>query len=165
MSRLEVELSTGSPIISVVLGQNGRVEKLEAKIRKCHLKPRGKRRRKITARVRRFVKSMGVESDIKGVREKDEVGHLVGDSLNGPNDRTYNFIPQSPQCNLDYYFKVERDIYEYLEEHGQHDYVVLRLEMVYVDYITGLSPDRPRVIKVHLKFSDGKESTFELSNM
>lgn len=155
-----------NPIQDILLGPNGRVEKLEATIRKYHLKPRGQPRRSITARVRRFVESLGlVKSDIKGIREKDEIGHAVGDSLSGPNDCTYNFFPTSPNCNMQYYHKVERAIYDYLEAHGHDDYVILRLEMVYVDYIDGLSPDRPRAIKVHLHYSDGKESTFELSNM
>lgn len=163
---MKVALRLGSPIIGVTLGRNNRVEKLVAKIRKCHLRPRGADRRKITAEVYRFIKSVGaVESDIEGVREKDEAGHLVGDSLSGPNDCPYNFIPQSPYCNNQYYSIVERGIYEYLEEGDHHDYVLLRVEMVYIDDKKGLSPDRPRAIKVHLKFSDGKEKTFELSNM
>lgn len=106
-----------------------------------------------------------MNSDEKGVREQDEVGHLVGDSLRGPSDRTYNFIPQSPHCNLTYYSLVERKIYNYLEEHDHQDYVLLSVEMVYIDNFKGLSSDRPVMIKVHLKYSNGKESSFKISNM
>lgn len=159
-------MSSENPITDIVLGPNGRVEKLGATIRKHHPRPRGQPRRNITARVKRFVESLGrVKSDIKGLREKDEIGHIIGDSLSGPNDCTYNFIPQSPNCNMEYYHKVESAIYDYLEAHGQEDYVTVRVEMVYVDYIEGLSPDRPRTIKVSVQYSNGKNSTFELSNM
>lgn len=173
MNVFKLELRSGGPITYVRVGRNGRVEVLEATIRKCHLKPRPKKndknrkRRKVTARVRRFIESLDpVQSDLwKEVREKDEIGHLVGDRLDGPHDVTYNFIPQSPHCNMRYYFEVETEIYEYLEARGQNDYVRMRVEMVYVDYIKGVSPDRPRAIKVYLEYSDGKKSTLELSNM
>lgn len=167
-------MRSGDPITNVVLGRNGRVEMLEATIRKCHLKPRPKKnekrrnRRKVTARVRRFFESLNpVTSEIstEEIREKDEIGHLVGDRLSGPHDVTYNFIPQSPECNMRYYFDVECEIYEYLEERDQNDYVRLRVEMVYVDYLKGVSPDRPRALKVYLEYSDGKKRTLELSNM
>lgn len=169
---LEPEWSIMNPITDVLLGRNGRVEKLEATIRKYHLKPKGQRRHSITARVRRFVESLGlVRSDIKyekdetQIRENDEIGHAVGDALSGPNDCTYNFFPQSPNCNMQYYHKVEKAIYNYLEAHDHDDYVILRLELVYVDYMKGLSPDRPRTIKVQIVYSNGKKSTFELSNL
>lgn len=182
-------MRSGDPITKVRLGRNGRVEMLEATIRKCHLKPRPKknepkrRRPKVTRRVERFIESLGpVKSEIikkkrkkgekkdeeeeKNIRENDEIGHLVGDRLSGPHDVTYNFIPQSPNCNMRYYFDVECEIYEYLEEHDQDDYVRLRVEMVYVDYyIAGVSPDRPRALRVYLEYSDGKKRTLELSNM
>lgn len=190
MNILKLEVREGDPITNVVLGQNGRVEVLEATIRKCHLKPRPKKnepkpsRKKVTPRVERFIESLGqVRSDLKvkkrkkhkgqkkdeeeekRIRENDEIGHLVGDRLSGPHDVTYNFIPQSPNCNMRYYFDVECEIYEYLEERDQDDYVRLRVEMVYVDYIEGVSPDRPRALKVYIEYSDGKKSTLELSNM
>lgn len=171
-----MEVSPDNPITYVLLGRNGRVEKLKATIRKRHLRPRPppkkpneKRRKKkktYTPRIKRFVDSLGrVNIYVVGFREIDEVGHLVGDLLGGPRNATYNFIPQSPLCNMQYYNRVESNIYEYLEQRAQDDYVMLSVEMVYIDDFKGLSPDRPTMLKVHLTFSNGEESTFELSNM
>lgn len=153
-----------------MLGRNGRVEKLEATIRKRHLRPRpkpgDKPKKTHSKRVERFVKSLGaVDTVYIGIREKDEVGHLVGDQLSGPKDKTYNFIPQSPQCNMQYLWKVENKIYEYLEQGDEDDYAVLRVEMVYIDNFKGLSPDRPTMLKVHVVFSNREKITIELSNM
>lgn len=164
-----------NPIDQVYLGQNGRVQELEATIKKCHLRPRGAPRRSITARVRRFVNSLGQVNSSLGelVREKwyssesDEVGHIVADCLGGPHDRTYNFFPQSPFCNNDYYHKMEKAIYDYLDASKPEDnlFVYLHIEFVYVDYIKGVSPNRPRKIKVSIMYSNGVCENFEMSNM
>lgn len=100
-----------------------------------------------------------------GFRESDEVGHIIGDLLGGPNHRTYNFFPQSPNCNMEYYHKVEKPIYEYLSEQNGNDLVKIRIDMVYVNYLAGVSPNRPRMIKVKLTWPDGKIDTFDLSNL
>lgn len=142
------------------------METLKAVVRKRHLRPKDQARRNITARVRRFVNVLGQVIGVRGVRESDEVGHIIGDLLSGPHDRTYNFFPQSPQCNMEYYHKVESAIYDYLKAHNGNDaYVEVSVQMVYVDYLSGVSPNRPRTIKVQLTFSNGRIETFELSNM
>lgn len=157
-----------NPIDEIVLGPNGRVQMLEATIRKWHLRPRDKPRRKITTRVRRFVRSLGqvINLNNSGTREADEVGHIIGDCLGGPNDRTYNFFPQSPNCNMEYYHKVERAIYDFIDA-SKIDVVSVSLtvEFVYVDYVAGVSPNRPRSIKVTIQWGHYKTEFFELSNM
>lgn len=154
---------SGSVITDITLGPAGRVEKLKAVIKKKNLRPRGQNRRNMTARVRNFVRSLGqVRSNVRGVRESDEVGHIVGDCLGGPHDRTYNFFPQSPHCNMTYYIEMEDVIYRYLARNGDQSYVTMHVELVYVDYMQ--SPNRPRMIKVRLEFSNGETSNFEFSN-
>ncbi|KAJ6645872.1 hypothetical protein Bhyg_01081 [Pseudolycoriella hygida] len=111
----ELQRSSSNPITEIHLGPNGRVEELTAIIKKHHLRPIGQGRRHITSRVRRFVNSLGQVFGHKGVRDSDEVGHIIGDLLGGPSDQTYNFFPQSPHCNMDYYHKVENEIYDYLK--------------------------------------------------
>lgn len=159
--------NSGNPITAITLGPNGRVEKLMACIKKNHLRPLGQKRRNITERVRRFVEALGqVRGGVKGIRESDEVGHIIADLLGGPHDLTFNFFPQSPQCNLEYYNKVEKRIYDYLKNARYSlSSVTVIVEMVYVDYISGISPDRPRMIKVSIMFSDGTFSHIKLSNM
>lgn len=159
--------STEIPITNIQLGPNGRVESLNAVVKKNHLRSKDQNRCNITARVRHFVDSLGqVRGGVKGLRESDEVGHIIGDLLGGPHNRTYNFFPQSPQCNMAYYNNVEKAIFKYLNsQNSNYAFVEVSVQLVYVNYLTGVSPDRPRAIKVRLKFSNGKCETFELSNM
>lgn len=134
-------------------------------ITKRHLRPLGEDRRNITARVRRHIEALGqVHSGVRGVRESDEVGHIVSDLLGGPHDRTYNFIAQSPQCNMQYYHKVEKPIYDYLSARDDDAFVFIDVQMMYVDYLAGVSPDRPRAIKVFVWYNSTVKS-FEFSNM
>lgn len=146
------------PVTSVQLGQAGRVEILKATIEKCHLKELGKPRRRISKIVRRFVESLGqVKGGVKGIRDSDEVGHIIADCLGGPNDFLHNFFPQSPQCNLEYYKKVEKAIYDYLIAQNSTDaYVEVKVELNYNHDKYGLSPNRPIEIWVWIKFSNGK---------
>lgn len=163
---IELDQSKDSPIIEISLGPNGRPERIRAKIKKHHLRPRGQARGNITARVRRFVRSLGQVVGVRDVRESDEVGHIIGDLLGGPCDRTYNFFPQSPFCNMDYYHQVESAIHDYLSARSSNDaYVEMDVQFVYVDYIAEVSPNRPRMLKVTVRYSDGTTETFEISNM
>lgn len=149
------------PIVAIKLGPNGRVWKLEAKIKRIHLKPVGKKRHDVTSRVRRFVAFLGqVRSGEKGCQDSDQVGHIIGDCLGGPHNRTYNFFPQGHWCNETYYTEVEKPIYDYLSNAKDGAYVEMSVRMVYVDYVPGLSPHRPKLIGVKLRFSDGTEKEF-----
>lgn len=172
MNLSDLDLDSDNPITYIKLGSNGRVELLKAKIQKEDLRQRviaARFRRNIPARVRRFVSALGQvkDSSNSGTRESDEVGHIIADSLGGPHDRTYNFFPQSPNCNMEYYHRMERKVYDFLDSTKKDDvFVVLNIELVYVDYyIEAVSPDRPRSIKVSIQYSNGKHETFELSNM
>lgn len=136
-------------------------------IRKSHLRPRGSTRQNITARVRRFVDTLGRVVGIPGVRESDEVGHIIADCLGGPSNMTYNFFPQSPHCNMDYYHNMESRIYDYLEKNGygfDEGFARVSVQFVYVNYITGLSPNRPQAIKVIVEFSNGTNFSYYYSN-
>lgn len=165
---LELDTSIDTPITDFSLGPNGRVQWLTARIKKRHVKPKGQERRRITDRVTHFIRSVGqvkspYDEEILG---NDVRGHLVGDQFSGPHDRTYNFIPMSPQCNKDYLKYVEMPIRNYLDRSlDDGAYVELYVEMDYVDYIAGLSPDRPRMVKVRVKYSDGTVEEFEISNL
>lgn len=166
MAFLELDTSKDTPITGFLLGPNGRVQWLKAKIKKSHVKPKGQERRRIADRVTRFVKSMGQVKSPYEALGNDVRGHLVGDQFSGPHDRTYNFIPMSPQCNKDYLKYVEMPIRNYLDRSLSDDaYVELYVEMDYVDYLADLSPDRPRMVKVRVMYSDGKVEEFEISNL
>lgn len=176
-----LDTSTNGPITKIALGRNGRPWKTKAVFKKRHLKPRiprhlktkEQRRGTISARVKRFVNFLGrVKSDVKyakkekKIRESDECGHIAGDALSGPSDKTYNFFPQSPFCNAQYYDLVEKPIYDYLESSTDPDaYAELFVQMIYVNYFGGVSSDRPAKILVVIKYSDGRSETFFLSNM
>lgn len=145
-------------------------------IRKRHLRSRGQSRGNITARVKRFVASLGqVKSGIiyqrgeKRDRESDEVGHIIADSLGGPHDRTYNFFPQSPYCNMEYYHKVEKPIYDYLsQDENKNAHVQVAVRLRYVDYLNGVSLNRPNRLIIYTYYTDGKnlikKVKVELSN-
>lgn len=139
---------------------------LEAKVKKCHLRANDEARFNIPARVRRFVESLGrVKGGVKGTRDSDEVGHIIGDLLGGPHDCLYNFFPQSPHCNMEYYHKVEKAIYDYLmQQNSDEAYVEVIVRLVYIDYMTDLSPNRPWKIKVLLRFSNGQTVELIISN-
>lgn len=162
-----LDTSTDSPITRIVLGPHGRILKLNAVIKTCHLRPIGAPRRNITARVTRFVDAMGrVVGGVRYVRDSDENGHVVGDSLSGPHNRTYNFFPQSPYCNMQYYHRVEKEIYDYLSKHkSPNTYVELFVEMLYEDIKAGLSPNRPIKIGVTMKFSNGTTIQIQIDNL
>lgn len=157
-------MDSDGPITAVKVGKNGRVEKLKATVKKKHLKPKGKARREITARVRRFVEKLGQLKYLNGIDLSDQVGHIIADCLGGPHDRTYNFFPQSPYCNSEYYLWMERYVYDFLDSRGDDDFVNLTVELIYADDHIGDSTDRPITVKVIAKYSNGKFATFEMKN-
>lgn len=164
----ELDKSKDGPIIEISLGSNGRMEKLKAKIRKHHLRPKNQPRGNITDRVRNFVKSLGQVKGAQGVRESDEVGHIIGDLLGGPCDKTYNFFPQAPYCNMDYFHTVENIIHKFLDTLSNDAYVEVDVQLVYVDYIAGISPNRPRMLKLYIVYFDGSHHMIQvetISNM
>lgn len=163
-----LDASDDGPITRIVLGRNGRVERFGATFRKHHVKPPRSPRATITARVSRFVESLGQVRGIpmEGIRQYDERGHLAADSLSGPSDRTYNFVPMSPFCNMEYKRLVEDPIKAWLRNCKSPNYcVVLSVELIYVDYVP---TDRPQMIRVWIAYSDDTEGdnveTYDISN-
>ena len=157
-----------NPVIKVKVGPNGRVEHIQANIKIRHLRKGPRKGRGYTERIKRFVESLGKVQGEKDVREGDEVGHVVGDAFNGPTDRTYNFFPQSPFCNMEYYHKVEKAIHIFLIKQeltpkGDNAHVTLDVQFDYVDYYD--YPNRPRRLRIKLVYSDGREESFEISNL
>ena len=96
------------------VGPNYRVEHIQAKIKIRHLRKGPRKGRGYTEIIKWFVESLGKVQGQKDVREGDEVGQAVGDSLSGPTDRTYNFFPQSPFCNMEYYHKVKKPLHLFM---------------------------------------------------
>ena len=158
----------------VKVGPEGRVEHIQAKLMKNNLRKGPRKGRGYTERIKRFVESLGmvkVEKPPKGEKRSrvaDEVGHVVGDSLCGPTDKTYNFFPTSPYCNMEYYNKVEKPIYEFLDKQwilASIAHVTLDVQFDYVDYYD--YPNRPRRLRIKVVYSailDWVES-FEISNL
>jgi hypothetical protein len=97
------------------------------------------------------------------------VAHIIGDLLSGPSDKTYNFFPQSPFSNMQYYHTVESRISKYLKKqkedgNGRTAYVNFYAELVYVDYFADWRPNRPRQLRIKLVYSNGCEEHFEFPN-
>lgn len=62
---------------------------------------------------------------------------------------------------------MEKAIYDYLDASKPEDdlFVYLHVVFKYVNYMKGVSPDRPRSIVVSLHYANGKVVDLEFSNM
>ncbi len=98
---------TGSPITKVITDSRGRVAQLYAEIRYSHLRSGKRSGAGYSKAAKDYVRSLDMKVG-------DQVGHIIGWCLGGPYNYVYNYFPQHPKSNVNFYHELEKKIQQFL---------------------------------------------------